>query len=344
MKVRAFITHKKAERYSDCQDRFSISDDGLVIALSDGMTSNTLYPDIWADLLTKAYVEARGKWSDDVLESCKRQWNSEILKKLQEKTEKGDRNVWRLANNIAENKSAGATLCGICIDVDAKWIGYVIGDSTIIKCKNKEIEEICTSEDKPFDNYPDYLDSISVGRGKIKDFNGIIDENNFLLLVSDPFSEFLSVHKEESIQYIEEILALESHEDFVKLVDKWRTQGMHNDDSTLIIVQSDTDNIIKKDDIRELIRKEIENVQNSLINPTEVLTKETFTIEENESLLEKKNDFSDCLVERYLKKILDKICSTLGKKTKKDKDKLSEKIRELLYNFLNEYDNTSRPS
>ena len=85
-------------------------------------------------------------------------------------------------------------------------------------------------------------------------------------------------------------------------------------------------------------------MQNSLINPTEVLTKETSTIEENESLLEKKNDFSDSLVERYLKKILDKICSMLGKKTKKDKDKLSEKIRELLYNFLDEYDNTSRPS
>ena len=60
-------------------------------------------------------------------------------------------------------------------------------------------------------------------------------------------STFLSVHKEESILYIEEILALESHEDFVKLVDKWRTQGMHNDDSTLIIVQSDTDNIIIKE-------------------------------------------------------------------------------------------------
>ena len=71
------------------------------------------------------------------MENCKRQWNSEILKKLQEKTEKGDRNVWRLANNIAENKSAGATLCGICIDGDDKWIGYVIGDSTIIKCKNR---------------------------------------------------------------------------------------------------------------------------------------------------------------------------------------------------------------
>lgn len=279
MRVRAFITHKKAERYSDCQDRFCISDDGLVVALSDGMTSNTLYPDIWADLLTKAYVEARGKWSDDILENCKRQWNSEILKKLQEKTEKGDRNVWRLANNIAENKSAGATLCGICIDGDDKWIGYVIGDSTIIKCKNNRIEEICTSEDKPFDNYPDYLDSISVGRGKIKDFNGIIDENNFLLLVSDPFSEFLSVHKEKSSQYIEEILALENHEDFVNLVDKWRVQGMHNDDSTLIIIQASSDNYKICDDIVELISCEAENIK---VSKTESKINTSTLIDETE--------------------------------------------------------------
>ena len=125
---------------------------------------------------------------------CRKDCDKAVHDKLDERKSKGDRNVWRLENSIAMKQSAGATLCGICIDGNAKWIGHVIGDSTIIECKNNKIERICTSEDKPFDNYPDYLDSISKGRGEIKEFNGSIDENSFLLLVSDPFSEFFDKH------------------------------------------------------------------------------------------------------------------------------------------------------
>lgn len=40
MEIRAFITHKKAESFSDCQDRFSINPDTKSVAVSDGMSQS----------------------------------------------------------------------------------------------------------------------------------------------------------------------------------------------------------------------------------------------------------------------------------------------------------------
>ena len=347
MKIKAFITHKKAEHYSNCQDRFCISKDGLIVALSDGMTSNTLYPEIWAGLLTEAYIKSEGKWDNDILTLCRKDWDKAVHDKLDERKSKGDRNVWRLENSIAMKQSAGATLCGICIDGNAKWIGHVIGDSTIIECKNNKIERICTSEDKPFDNYPDYLDSISKGRGEIKEFNGSIDENSFLLLVSDPFSEFFDKQKEISTKYLEEILSLDSHEDFLKLVEDWRLQGMHNDDSTLIIIQHSKENYVKQDDIEYLIKKEKEGTHASQTIVIESSNQREPIIEEKEEEKSKEvssKNTSACSVELLLENIITTICSVLGGLNKKAKDKIRKKIKELLENFLKEYDNTSRSS
>ena len=45
MKIRAFITHKLREHYSECQDRFCINSDNHAIAVSDGM-SQSVFPTI----------------------------------------------------------------------------------------------------------------------------------------------------------------------------------------------------------------------------------------------------------------------------------------------------------
>lgn len=346
MKIKAFITHKKAEHYSNCQDRFCISKDGLIIALSDGMTSNTLYPEIWAGLLTEAYIKFEGKWDNEILTLCRKDWDKAVHNKLDERKSKGDRNVWRLENSIAMKQSAGATLCGICIDANDKWIGHVIGDSTIIECKNQKIERICTSEDKPFDNYPDYLDSISKGRGEIKEFNGYFDEDTFLLLVSDPFSEFLDKYKENSTKFLNEILALESHDDFIKLVENWRLQGMHNDDSTLIIIQYKKGNDVKQDDIEDLINKEKEGINSTQTKVTETSEEKTYVVEENEKNVteESQSNVPTCPIDDVLNKFVDMICSLFGKISKKKKSSIKVKLKELLDKLLKEYDNTSRSS
>lgn len=63
-----------------------------------------------------------------------------------------------------------------------------------------------------------------------------------MLLVTDPLGEFLYKKKIENKEqaYIEQLLALSSYNDFLDVVDRLRaSEAMHNDDSTLIIVEND---------------------------------------------------------------------------------------------------------
>ena len=55
MKIRAFITHKKAETYKDCQDRFCINPETKSLAVSDGV-SQSIFPGIWAEMLVYEYA------------------------------------------------------------------------------------------------------------------------------------------------------------------------------------------------------------------------------------------------------------------------------------------------
>ena len=56
MKLRAYITHKIAERYSDCADYFGICPQSKRVAVSDGV-SQSIMPLEWAQILVKAYLE-----------------------------------------------------------------------------------------------------------------------------------------------------------------------------------------------------------------------------------------------------------------------------------------------
>lgn len=123
--------------------------------------------------------------------------------------------------------------------------------------------EILSSEDKEFDSYPDYVDSNprNKGKGRIREANGVLDNNTTLLLVSDPFSEYLSKHPDNSIQLVKELVDIQTHDSFVALVARWRENGMHNDDSTLVVVNydnQDTLNVEVADSLETLIKEESE--------------------------------------------------------------------------------------
>lgn len=238
MRIRAFITHKKAETYNDCQDRFGIGIDNNRIALSDGMTSGTLYPEIWAAQLVKNYVMSDCASISELLSEAREIWRKEVNQIYEEKKSQG-KNPWRLENMINSNISAGATFCGISCDVnDKKWNGEVVGDSAIIELFQNEIRNIYVSGCLPPDNYPDYLDSIKsdIGISKIKCCSGHIEDHSTLLLVSDPFTDFL-YRQEDNTNYVMELLSLNNHKEFVELVERWRETGMHNDDTTIVIVE-----------------------------------------------------------------------------------------------------------
>ena len=66
-------------------------------------------------------------------------------------------------------------------------------------------------------------------------------ENGILLLVSDPLAAFLTCMRgtDKEPVYIKELLSVESADEFEILVNYWRRDGMHNDDTTAVVLTND---------------------------------------------------------------------------------------------------------
>ena len=277
MRIRGFITHKEAERYEDCQDFFKIDIDRKVLAISDGM-SQSIFPQWWAEILAKAYINGWVPDSSDLGE-LRKEWKSKVIGFL-EKQKQENKPTWMLENCLAERKGAGATLCGIRFS-KCDYKGHVLGDSCLVCVGgHNEIEKIVRSQDGDFGNHPDYFDSIAGGKGTVKSINGILKERCKLLLVTDAIAEFLYSKRNESQMqdFISQLLQIKNHADFCNFIKGWRTtEGLHNDDSTLIIIENDGNDAFEveyEDDLHELCRQEKEEtVQEVEMQTTEALPK-----------------------------------------------------------------------
>lgn len=259
MKLKAFIEHKMAEQYSDCQDFFCINAKELAVAVSDGM-SQSIFPGWWAEELTTRFVTDKD-WSATKEQICASQveWRKRVDDFVKQKEIEG-KDPWMLKNSLIEKKGAGATFCGIRFN-GVEWNGFVLGDTCLIVVDNdNRIKELCTTN-YVFGNRPDYFDSMGDKKGEIKHISGKL-ENGKLLLVTDPIAEFLWIKKTEGKEsdFIRQLFALNSHEDFCALAERWRKdEHMHNDDSTVVCIESDlTENfqVVYQDSLEKLCELE----------------------------------------------------------------------------------------
>lgn len=265
MEIRAFITHKKAESFQDCQDRFSINCDTKSIALSDGM-SQSIFQKYWAELLVTTFTSNR-EWIPNIesVRELSTKWKEQAESTIKQLKENKHPSAWRSERSLKEGKSAGATFLGIRFS-GSNWVLDVLGDSCLVVIENHRIKDIYSSQGNSFDNYPDYFDSNpkNPGKGSLRTEEGELKPNEILLLVSDPFSDFLNKYRysENISELINEILALSSHQDFEKLIEEWRNIGMHNDDSTLIIITNNQSDNLQEgyiDNLSSLINIENED-------------------------------------------------------------------------------------
>ena len=264
MVIRAFITHKKAEAFADCQDRFGVNGDTKSIAVSDGMGS-TWQQKIWAQLLVDTFTES-ADWqpkTDSIKPLCQI-WRNKVLDFIQQlkDTNAPENIIYRNERNLAGGRSAGATFLGIRFN-EKQWSGVVLGDSCLIEWDGEKAIFHTSQDVEAFDSFPDYFDSdvTKEGKGTPKNIAGELSDGKCLLLVSDPFSDFLLEHQKQGdiAEYAQKILSVSSHADFELLVDDWRTKGMHNDDTTLVVVENDNSDsfaIVEQDDINAFIKKD----------------------------------------------------------------------------------------
>lgn len=324
MKIKAFIEHKLAEHYSDCQDFFYINAEERAVAVSDGM-SQSIFPDLWAEELTTKFAKNK-QWnaSKEQIRASQDEWKKHVENFVKRKECEG-KDPWMLKNSLIEKRGAGATFCGIRFN-GKEWNGIVLGDTSLIEVgTDNRISNFCTTNQDGFGNHPDYFDSMTCGKGEPKKISGKLKKNCKLLIVTDPIAEFLWLMSKEGKEadYISQLLTLNSHDDFCVLVERWRKdEHMHNDDSTLVCIESnkkDKFEIIVQDSLKELRKKEMDDS----------MSMETFSQKEPIQQIQQEKSHSPNLME-IIKRILS-ICS-LEKKSPSDK---IHEIKNFLKNFKN---------
>lgn len=338
MIVRGFITHKEAEQYSDCQDFFSINVERKSVAVSDGM-SQSIFPQWWAEMLAKAYANEGFKPTTvDEIKNLRPQWMERVNNFLKSEQEKG-KPTWMLENCLAERRGAGATLCGVGFGAGSSFSSYVLGDSCIVKVDvHNNITDFMRSQEGDFGNHPDYFDSMEGGKGEpiIKDEN--LETGGKLLLVTDALSEFLyQKHaKKQEQPYVEKLLAIHSHQEFIDLVDKWRKEEkMHNDDTTLVIIENngvDELEVIHKDNIEELVAQESQTKEGANVTTEKVLdTQEEVDKNNSEKQApddDPKEENTDSLC-KTLSKFFESLRSIISKKEKTKRNRMDDVLKKL---------------
>ena len=361
MIIRGFITHKEAEQYSDCQDFFSINVERKSVAVSDGM-SQSIFPQWWAELLANAYANDDFKpKAVDEIKNLRTLWMERVRNFLETEQEKG-KPTWMLENCLAERRGAGSTLCGVKFEKEAAYSSYVLGDSCIVKVDaNNNITDFIRSQEGDFGNHPDYFDSMEGGKGEPKIKDDVLDAGGKLLLVTDALSEFLyRKHAEGQEQsYVESLLSIQSHQEFIELVGKWRKEEkMHNDDTTLVIIENDGVSEFKvslTDNLSNLIAQE--SVKKGPTLPTEEASSTHEVggnVAEDESYVEQvsvAHEKEDCSEEQTpdnftredntaslrekFSKLVDSFSSIIPKKENKKRKKMNTKL-EKLKSFVNQ--------
>lgn len=346
MKIRAYIYHKRAEKYSDCQDCFGINSQNNRIAVSDGM-SQSIFPQWWAKILVDEYLN-NGHIPQDIL-PLQKKWQdmlrNEIERREKEAIANPKRDPWRLKNLLAEKSGAGATLCGLTLGKD-EWTCECLGDSCIITINHDDTLNIYTSQVGEFGNHPDYFDSFKTGRGEplCKTVNRDV---RALIMVTDPFAELFQLN-ENNLDFIKarfnELQNLTTHESFTELVEKWRDEfGMHNDDSTLILIEELTNpefSIDHSDNLTTLCDIETGVLQNNSPSHQIIIPKSTKEgINTNGNDISKEDPQIESYEEVYLR-FINALESLLAFYPKRNKSKkgvkvwILKKISSLIQKFI----------
>lgn len=249
--IKGFIYPKIAEKYSDCFDRYGFNAETNKIAISDGV-SKSFFPGVWAEILVNKFISTKGPInlvSTSLLESSQSDWVDRVQEIVNRPNQK-----YFVRNFFAQGRSAAATFVGLHFydeEGKFKWDSFALGDSFLFFIP-KEIHDLTqnfdsitylsSKHDFEFNNFPDFFDSRNkINKGKIKQCKGNLTEGTFYLM-TDAAAEWFIASKQDAI---EEINKWNSPNDFEKRIDELRKGEMQNDDTTIIIIKIEEDNIPK---------------------------------------------------------------------------------------------------
>ena len=263
MQINSFITHKRGANVNSIQDSIAMDVEKGRFALSDGVSDSVL-PEIWADILTHAYISV-----DDI-----RQFPPEGLQELflsQKDTyvstlDKEQRYIQKLIEKHWQ--TAAATFVGIelCEDV-LSW--QVIGVSCLFIMADGELLQ-CISSNEPytnddghliikFDDYPHQIRSDGSLHGEWINGNRPF-KKGYILMMSDAMSAWFVRQLNQGNSPLDQLNAITDNNDFESFVEEQCRQGsLESDDESVIIIKVDTELARNNENITAIIHADNKN-------------------------------------------------------------------------------------
>jgi len=237
--IRGYITHKEAERYSDCADRYAVNTGNNRFAIADGV-SKSFFPGYWAEILVDNFVALEND-SDLSIEKCQAEW----LEKVKEKVTASDVK-WYTKNAFVKQEPGLATFVRLRFG-QGQWFANALGDSFLffVPKKSDGFDDWIKLSSKPvpvvFDSYPDYFSSRNKPHGEINSIEGQVLETGTFYLMTDALAEWVFSQKEKAIEEIEK--KWHNQEEFEHNISELRSENLlNNDDSAILIIEVDDDN------------------------------------------------------------------------------------------------------
>lgn len=271
IKVKSFIFHSHGIRYWDCADRIAMNIRKGRFAVADGVTRSYL-PNLWAEILCNSFVNDKAQANEDwigsyitgrIIADCQK-WAEECQQTLQDATE-DERFVLELS--LGHNNEACSTFAGIAIADDSLYYN-VIGDSCIFvedKEKTENLQKLSsTNEREGYANRPYYISSSGHIHGEWK-YGYLKLRNGYVMLMTDAISNWVLKKRQETPDFMDQLWALTSHEDFIQMIEKSRdTDELKDDDVALLMLRIEDFNgtgyqVEYYDNIHQHIKKEKAN-------------------------------------------------------------------------------------
>lgn len=292
IRIRGYITHKEAEKYSDCADRYAVNIENNRFAIADGV-SKSFFPNYWADILVNSFVELE-KSTELSIEKCQAEW----FEKVKERVSVPDAK-WYTRNAFVKQEAGLATFVGLRFE-NNKWIAEAIGDSFLFFVPNNEkgFDDWIKLSSKPlpviFDSYPDYYSSRSKQHGDSVRLENILTEGTFYLM-TDALSEWVYNQKEQAIEIIN--TKWKNQDEFENGINDLRLHNiLNNDDSAILIIEIENDGEnefnyekLEIQSLSELISKEVSEDVKLAEEREESFIKEAKSEIENKGLLHDEN-------------------------------------------------------
>ena len=232
-----FITHKKAETLTDCQDACAENAALGRYAVADGAT-RSFFSKEWAELLVEHFCHPK-EIDLSLTEENWQEWitpiQQEWYKQVEEKV--NVQNLFYLKNSLIMKEPAVSTFIGLEVDqTKGEWRAMIIGDSCLFHKSNSGFQSYLIEKSKDFTNRPEAFASFPLADPDIPTFiTGYAAPGDMFVLATDALAKWILRHQETG--QLEEALiilkAVESDGQFYEFVDRARIQ------STIPLVNDD---------------------------------------------------------------------------------------------------------